>query len=276
MTSQRPRPLPVQTQVVSVTRLSATLVRVVVSGADLARFGEPAEADAYVKILFLHPDGDYARPIDPTRIREEMAPQFWPRPRTYTVRAFDRDRLELTLDIVVHGDVGVAGPWAAAAQPGDEVLILGPGGGYSPQPDSDWHLLAGDDSALPAIAVALERIPAGCAVTAFVEVHGPEDEIELAGPVTWLHRGDAEVGSLLVGAVRRWESPAGAGQAFVHGEAAAVKQIRRHLRTELGLPLEQLSISGYWRQGVDDEKWREIKREWNREVDESERSAGVA
>jgi NADPH-dependent ferric siderophore reductase len=277
MTSERPRPLPIATRVARVSRLSASLVRVVLHGDALARFGPPTEADAYVKVLFLHPDGDYPRPVDPARIKAEMAPDYWPRLRTYTVRTFDAERRELTLDFVVHGDAGVAGPWAAAAQPGDEVFILGPGGGYSPRPAAAWHLLVGDESALPAIAVALERIPDGADVRALIEVHSAGDEIELVAPegvaVTWLYRGDGAVGSRLVDAVSQWEPPVGDGQAFVHGEAGMVKEIRRYLRTERGIPLDQLSISGYWRQGADDEKWRAIKREWNRQVDEAERSA---
>jgi NADPH-dependent ferric siderophore reductase len=275
--SQRPRPLPISTTVARVERLTPGLVRVVVHGPELERFGDPVDADAYVKVVFLHPDGDYPRPIDPARIRAEMAEHLWPRMRTYTVRAFDRERGELTLDFVVHGDSGLAGPWAAAAQPGDEVLLLGPGGGYSPRPDAAWHLLAGDESALPAIAVALERMPEDAVVTAFIEVEGPEDEIELASPaggrVTWLHRTDGEVGSLLVEAVRSWSQPDGEGHAFVHGEAGFVKTVRRHLRIDRQIPLDQLSVSGYWRTGVEDEKWRELKREWNRAVEESEAGA---
>lgn len=169
-------------QVVRTQRLSASLVRVVVSGSDLAGF-EPVHADSYVKLVFVDADGN-------------------PRQRAYTVRAFDPATGELTLDVVVHGDVGLAGPWAAAAQPGDTVTLRGPGGGYTPAPDADWHLLAGDESALPAIAAALDRMPAGASGRAFVEVHGPEDEIDVAVPpgvrFDWLHRGAGAVGSRLV------------------------------------------------------------------------------
>jgi NADPH-dependent ferric siderophore reductase len=256
MSTPRNRPAPIETTVKRVARLSPSLVRVVLGGDDLAGFGDPIATDSYVKLVF----GE--------------------RRRTYTVRAFDRARLELTIDVVVHGTSGVAGPWAAAAKPGDIALVQGPGGGYSPDPDAAWHLLVGDASALPAIAVALERMPAGRTVQVFIEVEGPSDEVELAAPagaqITWLHGGHDTPGGRLVQAVEAWIQPDGTGQAFVHGEAAAVKAIRRHLRVERGLPLEQLSISGYWRAGADDEKWRAIKRDWNREVDESERAAGVA
>jgi NADPH-dependent ferric siderophore reductase len=264
------------TQVQSVTRLSASMIRVVVHGPELARFADPEQADSYVKVVFLVPGVTYPRPIDPNRIRAELPAEQWPAVRTYTVRAFDRARLELTLDFVIHGTAGVAGPWATGAAVGDEVLIMGPGGGYSPQPEASWHLLVGDEAALPAIAVALERIPASTPVSALVEVHGREDEIDLARPVTWLHRGDGGVGELLTDAVRNWTRPAGEGQAFVHGEAGWVRDVRRHLRVDRELPLGALSISGYWRVGVDDEGWRATKREWNAEIEAGERTAGAA
>ena len=81
--------------------------------------------------------------------------------RSYTVRAWDPERHLLTLDFLVHGDRGVAGPWAARTQPGDTLEIMGPGGAYAPAPEADWHLMVGDDAVLPAIAVSLSRVPAG-------------------------------------------------------------------------------------------------------------------
>jgi NADPH-dependent ferric siderophore reductase len=150
------------------------------------------------------------------------------------------------------------------------VQLRGPGGAYSPEPEADWHLLAGDESALPAITVALGRVPAGAQVAAFVEVDGPEDELELDAEITWLHRGERPVGELLVQAVRDWPQPAGTGQVFVHGEAAMVRELRSYLRVECGLAVARLSISGYWRAGVDDEGWRAVKRDWNRDIEESE------
>ena len=92
--------------------------------------------------------------------------------------------------------------------------------------------------------------------------------------MTWLHRGDRPVGEALVAAVRGLEFPEGEVQAFVHGEAGFVKEIRRHLRLERGIPLEQLSISGYWRLGQNDDAWRAVKREWNEQVEREQESAG--
>jgi NADPH-dependent ferric siderophore reductase len=118
-----------------------------------------------------------------------------PKVRTYTVRDWDADRGLLTIDFVVHGDEGIAGPWAAAAAPGDTLQLRGPGGGYAPDPDADWHLLAGDISCVPAISASLPRIPAGRTVHVFLQVHGPEEHLELSSPgdleVHWLS-GDAD------------------------------------------------------------------------------------
>jgi NADPH-dependent ferric siderophore reductase len=171
---------------------------------------------------------------------------------------------------VVHGDAGVAGPWAASARPGDELLLMGPGGAYSPDPRASFHLLAGDTSALPAVAVVLERLPEDARGHAFVEVAGPDDRVPLtAAPgveVTWVHQGDDAPGARLVEAVRGMPWPGGDVHAFVHGEAGAVKDLRRYLRIDRGLGLDSLSISGYWRLGVDDEGWRGSKRAWNAEI----------
>lgn len=264
-------------------RLSASLVRVVVGGPGLAGFGvtgATAYADSYVKVVFVHPGTPRPLPrsaddrVDVDAVRDALPAELAPRIRSYTVRALDTGARELTLDFVVHGDEGVAGPWAAAARPGDEVLLLGPGGGYTPDPSAAWHLLAGDASALPAIAVALERLPEDARGHAVVEVHDARDELDLVAPagveLVWVHQGEDRPGARLVAAVRDLPWPGDDVHAFVHGEAAAVKELRRYLRLERGLGLDRLSISGYWRLGVDDEGWRASKREWNAAIERSE------
>ncbi len=255
-------------------QLTPHLIRVVLGGAGLAAFEPGTCTDAYVKLQFTRPGVTYPEPLDFEAIRETLPREQWPLNRTYTVRAWDAETRELTIDFVYHGDEGVAGPWAAAARPGDEIYFAGPGGGYAPSAEAAWHLLAGDESALPAIAAALERIPAAAPVQAFIEVAGPEEELELRteakAEITWLHRGPARVGERLVEAVRGLEFPPGDVHAFVHGEAGFVKDLRRHLRVERGIPLDQLSISGYWRLGVDDEGWRSVKRDWNQQVEAEE------
>ncbi|MFD3700892.1 siderophore-interacting protein [Streptomyces sp. NPDC058646] len=257
--------------VVRTERLSPHMVRLVLGGDGLTGFDAGEFTDHYIKILFPPKGVTYPSPWNLEQIRADFPRAQWPRQRAYTVRAWDPAHRELTLDFVVHGDEGVAGPWAAGAQPGELVRFLGPGGAYAPDPAAGWHLMVGDESALPAIAAAMERVPAGATVHAFVEVDGPADELKIAtadGTVPhWIHRGARPVGEALVEAVTSFEFPSQDVHAFVHGEAGFVKELRRHLRLERGVPREHLSISGYWRLGETDEGWRAIKRDWNAKVE---------
>jgi NADPH-dependent ferric siderophore reductase len=243
-------------------RLTPHMIRVVAGGEELATFPDTPHTDRYVKILFPRPGVRYPEPFDMDAIRAELPRDQWPATRTYTVRALDHAAGELTIDFVHHGDVGLAGPWAAAARPGDVLRLSGPGGAYAPDPDADWHLMVGDESALPAIAAACERVPAGVRVVALLEVADAAEEQELGCPgllhPTWLHRRPGAPEQLL-DAVRALEFPPGRVHAFVHGEAGIVRGVRRHLVDERAVPRELLSVSGYWRRGVDEDGWQAEK-----------------
>ena len=259
-------------------QLSPHMTRVVLGGDGLAQFGTRGQTDHYVKLLFPAPGVTYPEPFDVRVIREEFPREQWPTTRTYTVRRWDAEAGELSIDFVVHGDEGLAGPWAAHAKPGDVVHFSGPGGGYAPDLEADWHLLAGDESALPAIAAALEALPAqGATAHVFVEVENAEEEQKLEVPegavLRWVHREGAPVGEKLVAAVTGLAFPAGTPQVFVHGEAGFVKELRRFLRVEKALPLDRLSISGYWRLGHNEDGWQSSKREWNRQIEVEQESA---
>ncbi|OKK15280.1 FAD-binding protein [Streptomyces sp. CB00455] len=266
--------------VVRTERLTPHMVRIVLGGDGLAGFDAGEFTDHYIKILFPPQGVAYPEPWDLHRIRTDFPRAQWPRQRAYTVRSWDAEHRELALDFVVHGDEGLAGPWAARVQPGETVRFLGPGGAYAPEPTAGWHLLVGDESALPAIAAAMERMPAGARVHAFVEVEGPEAEQKVSTPdgtaPVWIHRGDRPIGEALVEAVTSLEFPSADVHAFVHGEAGFVKDLRRHLRMERGIPRERLSISGYWRLGETDEGWRAIKRDWNAAVEAEQDHATAA
>lgn len=258
-------------QVVHTERLTPHMHRVVLGGPGLDDFAAGEYADHYVKLLFPHPGVVYPEPFDMAEIRTKFPREQWPVTRTYTVRAWDPVARELTIDFVIHGDRGIAGPWATAARVGDEIRLLGPGGAYTPDPEADRHLLAGDESALPAIAAAVERMPPGAEFHALVEVTAPEEEQKVTSPdgrgVVWLHRGERRVGELLVEAVRGLALADDDIHVFVHGEAGFVKELRRHLRVERGIPRERLSISGYWRLGHDEDAWQSAKQEWNAAVE---------
>jgi NADPH-dependent ferric siderophore reductase len=235
-------------------------------GPGLEGFRAGEFTDHYVKLQFPPPGAPYGPPFDPAEVRASLPREQWFRTRTYTVREWDPEGRRLTVDFVVHGDEGVAGPWVLQAKVGDPLQFLGPGGAYAPDPAVGWHLLVGDESALPAIAVALERIPAGRRAELVLQVPGPDHEIppesEADVRVRWLHGDGAEevldvVAGLSLATGETW-------QAFVHGEAAMVRAVRRHLLVDRGLPRERLSASGYWKRNRTDEEWREDKPEWKR------------
>lgn len=241
-------------EVTATGRVGEHVQRLTLGGEGFADFRDNAYTDKYVKILFVDPALGLEPPYDVQALRKTLPKHQRPVRRTYTVHSVDPDARTLVIDFVVHGDSGVAGPWAAKAQVGDKIAFSGPGGKYVPDPRADWHLLAGDASALPAIAAALAALPADAVGAAFIEVPGPSDEWELEAPpgvdVTWLHRRlDERVPSPLADAVRSMAWKPGRVQAFVHGEKSAVKSLRRHLLEDRGVDRRMLSLSSYWSRG---------------------------
>lgn len=170
--------------------------------------------------------------------------------RTFTPRFLDADAHELTVDVVVH-DGGAASDWADAASPGDEVAISGPGRGYEIVTDASGYLLAGDETAIPAISQLLEQMPDTMPLQVIIEIETPDAELDLpAHPtvkVTWHHNDGDVPGSALVAAVTGLdENPP---VVWVAGEAAAVQKIRKHLFDERGLSRSEATVRGYWKHG---------------------------
>jgi NADPH-dependent ferric siderophore reductase len=269
-TTTRPKRRTIHTTVESVERVTPHMVRVVVGGDELDGFGAGEFTDHYVKLQLPPAGAGYAPPFDMEDVKASRPREQWPRIRTYTVRAWDAERRQLTLDVIVHGDEGVAGPWAATVQPGDLLQLMGPGGAYAPDPGAAWHLMVGDLSVLPAIAASLPRVPAGVPVHVIVELDDDADRQALTSPgdlhVTWLRSNGSD--TVLLEAVQALAFPDGPVHAFVHGEASAVRALRRHLLVDRGLPRDAVSVSGYWKRTRTDEEWRADKPEWNRLVEE--------
>ncbi|ALE04925.1 FAD-binding protein [Arthrobacter sp. ERGS1:01] len=253
--------------VVRTERLSPHMVRIVAGGAGLADFVPKDATDMYVKIHFLQPGVDYAEPVDVFALREVMPREQWPSTRTYTVRWVDLAAQELAIDFVLHGDSGLAGPWAAAAQAGDRIIFSGPGGAYRPNPDADWYLFAGDEAALPAIAAAIEALPADAVGHAYLEVDTEADIQPVAAPsgvtLTWLFRAGATPAqsTLLVEAVANGPRPDGVVDAFVHGEREYMKALRDVLFKQFGLARSQVSLSGYWAYGRTEDYFQAEKKQ---------------
>jgi NADPH-dependent ferric siderophore reductase len=273
---------PVHTfQVISSEQLTPHMIRLVLGGSGFDTFKPSEFTDSYVKFVIVRNDVDVAALPKPLTLDSfsELPEEHRPVVRTYTIRKADPDRREITVDFVVHGEHGVAGPWAASVQPGDPAYLMGPSGAYSPDPDADWHLLAGDEAGLPALSAALEALPPNAIGQAFIEVSGPDDEVPLSAPdgvgVRWIYRGGradlvpeeaAGDHAPLIAAVKESAWLPGQVQVFIHGEAQAVMHnLRPYIRKERGVDAKWASISGYWRRGRTEETFRQWKAELAKE-----------
>ena len=280
---------PVHTfEVLRSEKLTPHIVRVVLGGGGFDTFMPNDYTDAYVKIVFVRHGVDVGALPQPLTLDSfnELPVEQRPVVRTYTVRSADTERRELAIDFVVHGDHGVAGPWALAATPGQPAYLMGPSGAYAPDPAADWHLLAGDEAALPAISAALEALPDNAIGKVFIEVAGPDDEIPLKSPpgvgVNWIYRGgradlvsedNAGDNAPLIAAVKEANWLPGQVQVFIHGEAQAVMHnLRPYIRKERGVDAKWAnSISGYWRRGRTEETFRQ----WKSELAKAEQGANT-
>jgi NADPH-dependent ferric siderophore reductase len=171
--------------------------------------------------------------------------------RTFTPRAFDADRLELTLDIVLH-ERGAATDWARRAEEGDEVAISGPGRSETLDPAARSFLLAGDESAIPAIGQLLESIDPTCPIDVHIEIASPDARVDLPEhPLATIDWHDAVVGgspgdaiiAVITGLDRLPDA------VWVAGEAAAVQRLRTHLFDERGRSRTSVTARGYWKLG---------------------------
>jgi NADPH-dependent ferric siderophore reductase len=264
------------------------MVRVVLGGSGFDTFTPSEFTDSYVKLVLVADDVDVAGLLRPLTLDSfaDLPAAKQPVVRTLTVRRADQAAREIDIDVIVHGEHGAAGQWAATAEPGQPVYLMGPSGAYAPDPAADWHLLAGDETALPAISVALEALPANAIGQVFIETAEPGDEIPLTAPdgvqVDWIYRGGRAdlVGedragdhAPLIEAVKSAPWLPGQVQVFVHGEAQAVMHnLRPYIRKDREVAAKWASISGYWRRGRTEETFRQ----WKKELAAAEAAAGAA
>ncbi|HEY0716713.1 MAG TPA: siderophore-interacting protein [Streptosporangiaceae bacterium] len=245
--------------------LSPHTVRITAGGPGFGALRMNEFTDKYAKVLFVHPSLGLTPPYDLAALRESLPRDQQPVTRTYTLRRADAERQQLTIDFVVHGDQGIAAPWAAHAKPGDILTMSGAGGAYRPDPACDWHLLVGDESARPAICSALDALPADARGHAYLEASDPGEYLDATLPsgmeVTWLHR--PEPGSqphLLADALLAGPWLPGRADVFAHGERESMKAVRAALKTRLG-DADQLSLSGYWASGRTEDTFQSEKRQ---------------
>ncbi len=215
-------------QVLRVQRLSPHFVRITFGGETLHDFVS-ASFDDHVKLILQGADGQ-------------------PVMRDYTPRRFDAAACELDIEFALHGD-GPAANWAAQAQPGQQVMVGGPRGSFIIQPGCDWHLLVGDETALPAVARRLEELPAGSHAIVRLLVADVADRLPLASAATldlqWL----GSPGQLL-DAVQALALPPGEGYAWCAGEAATTASLRSLLVDGKGHDRHAIRAAAYWKQGA--------------------------
>ena len=216
-------------RVLRVATLSPHVRSVTFGGSELAGFVS-ASFDDHVKLML-----DGAAGAEPVR-------------RDYTPRCFDAVTGELTLEFALHGD-GPAASWAAQAEPGQRANIGGPRGSFIIPLDFEWHLLVGDETALPAIARRLEELPAGRRALVVLEVPDPADRRKLrsAADLTlhWVDSADE-----CLATVRALELPPGEGYAWCAGEAATTAELRRILVDEKGHDRQAIRAAAYWKRGA--------------------------
>lgn len=241
-------------EVVGVERITPRVARIGFSGPvlDTMPNDEPGEI---VTLIWPAEGQDVILPIEGRwAFPPEAEGQHW---RNYTVRRFRRDDPRhgsvLEADFVLHGDHGRATAWAGRAAVGQRLGIAGPRMHWVTDPDAEWSLLVGDETALPAIAATLEQLPSGHRALAFIEVDGPQEQQPIAATcdaeIVWLSRDGAPAGTgtRLVDAVRAAELPPGRATVWAAGESMAIRDVRQHLRDERGLPSETVHAIGYWR-----------------------------
>ncbi|RQX05774.1 siderophore-interacting protein [Micromonospora arida] len=278
----------------AVRRLSPSFTRVTFTGANLDRFADNGY-DQRIKLALPLPGQDRATLPDgadwyatwralPEHLRNPI--------RTYTVRAVRPHLAEVDVDLVLHGDSGPATRWARRAGVGDEIALVGPDAGFDGnhggvefRPSAGGTLLlAGDETAVPAISSICERLPLDARGTVVLEVPDEADVLPLLAPpgveVRWLARGAGGCGSRLVPAVVAaagellapgastaaqpvpdvdvdteilWEVPEQVTSAplyaWLAGEAGVIRHLRRHLVAERGLDRRAVAFMGYWRLG---------------------------
>ncbi|EOM76500.1 siderophore-interacting protein [Rhodococcus rhodnii] len=252
-------------RVVANDRIGPHFVRVTVAGPELATIA-PLGYDQWFRMFF--PAEGQDRLELPTATSNLWYAQYKlmgkatrPHVRNYTIRElrtagtghFGSDP-EIEIDFADHGDIGPASSWARSAAVGDEIALLDEGLVFNPVEGTQWHLLVGDESALPAIEGILRSLPGDAVGRAFVEIPHDDDRRDLRElpnvPVTWTVRSGGEpVGAAVQRAVEAADLPSGRAYTFVAGESGMATGVRRHLVGDRGFAKTDISFTGFWREG---------------------------
>lgn len=248
-------------EVLRVHWLSRSMVRVVVGGPDFAAFESNGAADQHVKLHFVNPALGLVPPYEMRALRGRLAREDLPVTRSYTIRYYDAAAQEISIDFFVHGSEGVGGAWAAEAKPGDPLVLSKPKGKFRPDHGAAQHLYVGDESAIPAIAAALEMLPRDAVGKVILEVDSTLDEFDIDRPagmvLHWVHR-DGEpsaTSTMLAHALRELPAAHGQVEILALGERSATQEIRR-LLSHWDLDQRRIMVSNYWTPKKSRRSWR--------------------
>ncbi|WP_422049678.1 siderophore-interacting protein [Shimia sp.] len=234
-----PKPPPRKLEVLRTEQITPNMLRVTLGGADLAGFPEGREG-GYIKLLF--PEAPHSTPERPVM-------------RTYSIRAFDAAQGILSVDFALHGDAGgVATEWAQGAQPGDQIMIAGPGSIRMNDPEADWHLLAADMTGIPALMCNLDRLPESATGYVVVEITSEADKQPLSLPagmaVQWIvNPTPDQTKGRLVEAIKALPWGEGRVSVWTACEFDSMRALRSYYRTDRGVDRDQIYLSSYWRAG---------------------------
>lgn len=230
--------------------------RVTFTGDDLVDF--PANYESgYVKLLFTSEGRALS---DKNQVEQRHMT------RTYTVRSFDRETNELGIEFSLHGaKSGPATRWAASTQPGDKIVMNGPGAIKRVNNQSDWFLLASDMSGLPALCCNVEQLPAQARGYAVIEIPSEADRRSLEVPVgvvvKWvINDRPGEKPEALLNAIQSLPWNEGSPYVWVACEFESMKKIRQYLQESHDIKKDQMYISSYWKHNRTEEQHRLDKK----------------
>lgn len=252
------RPSPRLLKVKKSFYLTPNMIRVTFAGPELEGFPEGREG-GNCKLMF----PDERESLESFSSRLEGGPA--PIKRTYTVRNFRADVLELDIDFVAHGDNGPASAWAINAEEGHFLGFAGPSSPKVTRFESDWYLIAADPSAIPVAAATLEAMPRDAVGIAVFEIPSEEDKQVIDAPegikVHWLlHDNSHTPSTQQEDFIRALNWPEGSVQTCIAGESSVIRSLRTFLLKEKQLPKEDVYISGYWKIGLIEDEHQKLKR----------------
>lgn len=259
MTEER-KSLPIIREVLQVVRkeqVTPNYLRIIVGGENVQKFNMVTVG--VNNKIFIPPKGveeiyfPEFKPTEFVQAPEDVRPTI----RTYTCRALDLEKNEMTIDFALHGDEGIASSWAINCQIGDKLGVAMKGFAKQLYPVADWYLLVGDMTAIPVLSVILETLPSSAKGVAFIEVQTKEDEQVIKTnsqvEIKWIHNPMPGKTTQLQDAVRSVKLPANdeiTKFAYVAAEFAVVRNIRQFFRQENGWNAKEMHGFGYWQLGV--------------------------